>query len=388
MICKTAVEMTLFQDTGGDPRPSPHAFAGVLVWYGALGDAALGNAPGFALRKASVAVSLASSSAFDDQTLSALRAAGILHAIGAIGNRACRKGEELSERTARMELWDVPVQGARLCERIAALPAAAADMVRWQSECWDGTGFPDQLRWHGIPMAAQFLGLADAYVRVLDPEEALSAIGMQSGRAFGPHIVHAFTMWFHRHTPDVEESGVELDVSLDASDAETLLDAIADRVDEHNGVPGRWRRVESLAAATAERIGLGAGEIRAIRIASRLFGAGEVQARYAEDARFDPLGRLGIEERAHNAAAAAAFAEPYPIFADATAILRARGEWYDGTGKPLGLSRSSLPPAAGILAAAIAYERLDRGDRLDEAAGTQFEPRIVRALLETARRHA
>ena len=49
---------------------------------------------------------------------------------------------------------------------IGALPPETADMVRWQHEAWDGTGYPDTLRWTGIPRPAQFLGMADCFVRV------------------------------------------------------------------------------------------------------------------------------------------------------------------------------------------------------------------------------
>src|SRR5579862_1644521 len=175
--------MTLFQDTGGDPRAIAAQFADVLAFYGAIGDAACGNPPGFALRKAATAVSLAEAAQAEPQERDAIYFAGLLHAVGAIGNAAYRRGERLSERFARMESWDVPAQGARFCEELSALPAATADIVRWQAECWDGTGYPDQLRWHGIPRSAVLLSLADAFLRASEPEEALALVAMQSGRA-------------------------------------------------------------------------------------------------------------------------------------------------------------------------------------------------------------
>jgi hypothetical protein len=371
--------MTLFQDTGGDPRARPHPLADVLGWYGAVGDAAYGNPPGFGVRKGGVAVAIGRIAQLADADLNAVAIAGALHAIGAIGNAACRKGADLSERFARMERWDIPAQGARRCERIAALPTATANVVRWQSECWDGTGFPDQLCWHGIPLPSQLLGIADAHLRYMDPEEALSAIGLLSGRAFAPATAHAYTTWFHLSGGEAEEAGI-VESALDsaATPAESLLDEIADRIDEHNGVAGRWRRVHTLAAATAQRLALSTGDRSALALACRLFGSGEIAAAHAEGTHFDPLGRLGISERAANAATSAELAQPWPSFDRAVPLLRSRSEWYDG----------GVPAAAGILAAAIAYERLDRPERIDEAAGTQFDPRIVRELLEAARLHA
>ena len=378
--------MTLFQDTAGDPRAARASFADVLAWYGAVGDAAAGNPPGFALRKASVAVSLAQIANADDAERHALFFAGLLHAIGAIGNAGCRKGEGLSTRDVRSARWDIPAQGARICATIAALPSACADLVRWQAERWDGTGFPDQLRWHGIPPLAQYLALADAFVRASDPDEALGEMSLQAGRAFGPVHARTFTMWFHTTGGEIELAPMPAEALAPTADAaSTLLDAVADRVDEHEGVGQRWRGIEALTRATARALGLDDAASRALAIASRIFGAGEIAATHVEGEEFDPLARLGIDVRAQNAEAAAALARPYAALRDAAEIVAARAEWFDGTGKPRGLRNKELPLASSILAAAIAHVSLDRTERLETAIGTQFDPQVVPALLEAAK---
>ena len=394
--------MTLFQDTGSDPRAAAAQLADVLVFYGAIGDAACGNPPGFALRKASLAVALARTAGLNPQDCDAIYFAGLMNAAGALGNTAFRKGERLSERSARMERWDVPADGARACATIATLPRATADMVRWQAECWDGTGYPDQLRWHGIPDAAQFLAIADAFLRCSDPEEALGVIAQQSGRAFAPHAVTILTMWFHLNAGEAQPVTLPVDaLESGAGDAEALLEAIADRVDAHNGVEGRWRRVARLSDATAAALALGPDERKQLAVATRLFGAGEITADIAEDFQFDPLARFGNLNRARNAKSAAVFIDGNATLSSAAETLRARSEWYDGTGKPNGLDRSSIPRSAGILAAAIALialdakyrdqiqnDRISPADRIDTASGTQFDPQIVRALLDAAKTHA
>ncbi|MHB8148309.1 MAG: HD-GYP domain-containing protein, partial [Vulcanimicrobiaceae bacterium] len=236
--------MTLFQDTGDDPRETAARLADVLAWYGAVGDAACGNPPGFAPRKAAVAVSLAGVSSIDTAEIPAIAFAGLLHAIGAIGNAAYRKGERPSERLARIEAWDVPAQGARLCAAIRALPEATADIVRWQAECWDGTGFPDQLRWQGIPRASQCLHLADVFLRADDPDEALATVYLRSGRSFGPASARAFSSWFHLNGGEVPQLALSHEaLEAQPGDALALLDTVAGHIDEHNAVPGRWRRV-------------------------------------------------------------------------------------------------------------------------------------------------
>ena len=382
--------MTLFQHTGGDPRVASAQLADVLAWYGAVGDAAFGNAPGFAIRKASVAVALASpsrESAIEERN--ATYFAGLLHAIGAIGNAAFRKDGDLDERTARTQRWDVPAHGARICASIASLPPATADLVRWQNECWDGTGYPDQLRWHGIPMQAQYLAIAEALLRADDAEEALSAIGMQSGRAYAPESSRAFGAWFRETGGEIALQPIPAD-ALDsaASSASLLLDSIADRIDVHTAAPGRWRRVEALALATAHALNVDDAATRALALAARLAGSGEIGAPAPEQVRFDPLSRLGIEARAANAARATEHAAPIAAFSDALSLLQHRAEWFDGTGAPGKLRHQAIPLGAAILSASIAYDELDRGERLDTAAGTQFDPRVVRALLEAARMRA
>ncbi|HTU83586.1 MAG TPA: HD domain-containing phosphohydrolase [Candidatus Acidoferrales bacterium] len=379
--------MTLFLDTGGDPRAGAAQLADVLALYGALGDAAAGNPPGFAARKAAAAAALARTVALDGADVDAIYLAGLLHSVGAIGNGAYRRGERLSERQARMESWDVPAQGARVCAEMPWLPAATSDVVRWQSEWWDGTGFPDQLRWHGIPESAAMLLLADTFVRSADPEEALATVSEQSGRAFGPTVARAFTMWYH-------STGAELDPcepplhALDGAPAGTAsewLDRIADRVDAHVGEPGRWRRIARLTEPAAALRGFDAESRRALAIAVRTYGAGELGESEAAESKYDPLARLGIDERAAHAVAAAALVEPVASFTIAAPVLRARSEWYDGTGKPDELFHGAIPAPALLLAAAIAYDSLAHKDRIDTAAGTQFDPHSVRAVLEAAR---
>lgn len=382
--------MTLFQDTVGDPRSAAARLAGVLGLYGALGDAACGNPPGFAVKKAATAVSIASVAGLDAVDRDALYYAGLLHAVGALDNAAYRKGERLSERMARIEAWDVPAQGARVCLEIAALPGQTADYVRWQSECWDGTGYPDQLRWAGIPAPAVILGLADATVRAGDPDEALAAIALQAGRAFGPESSRTFTTWFHTYGGEADPIEAPLE-HLRADDAATaaLLDTIADRIDTHIGVAGRWRRVARLTDAVAEALALNPEERSALAIAVRTYGAGDVGDRADDgEASFDPLARLGIDVRAAHGAAAAALLEGNAALGSAAPVLSARSEWFDGTGKPHGLFKAAIPPGAAILAAAIASDALDHKDRIDTAAGTQFDPHVVRAVLEAARTRA
>lgn len=361
----------------------------VLAWFGAAGDAALGNAAGFAARKAALGVAIARTADSPQSECDAIYFAGLMHAAGAIGNAAYRKGASLPERIKRMESWDVPAQGARICESIGALPPETHDIVRWQHEAWDGTGYPDSLRWTGIPKPAQILGLADRFLAANDPEEGLSQIGLESGRTFNPAAVRAFTMWFHRAGGEIDLLEPPVDALRDEPPAlDDLLDRFADFIDAHNRVEGRWRRVARLAESTAVTLKMNEEQRRVLAIACRIFGAGEIDAEVSEDSDFDPLARMGLDHRARNATAGAALALPYTALRAAAEIVGSRGEWFDGTGKPDGLAHNRIPLSSAVLAAAIAYDRLDRKERLDEAAGTQFDPKVVRALMEAAKLRA
>lgn len=210
---KSKRSMALFQDAGGDPR---ERFAAVLTFYGALGDAAAGNARGFAARKAGVAVAFARLAGLDASSRDALAFAGTLHAVGAIGVTEARRE-------------DVPVLGARICAGIAALPRETAELVRAQCERWDGTGFPDALRWNAIPLGAQLLLLAEVALRQDDLEDALDVANVESGRSLSPEVVRIFIAW-------ARDGGVVEPVQLPHSAlcvTEGDADALFERITAH-----------------------------------------------------------------------------------------------------------------------------------------------------------
>lgn len=389
--------MTLFQDPDAVPRTPSQRLGDVLEAFAAAGDLAARNAPGTARRKAAAAASLARSAGRPDDEIAALYYAGLLHAAGALGDVELRRDAADGDRAERMARWDIPAEGARLCARIAALPAAVSDLVRWQDECWDGTGYPDQLRWNGIPAGAQLLRLADLFARAADPEETLQAVADASGRTFGPEIAAGYLRWFHLTGGEGEAMDAPVDaLRADATDPEALVDLLADRIDARNGTPGRRRRIGRIVDAVAARLGISPADASSLALASRIFATGDLAGERDDDGRFDPLARLGIAERARNAAAAADAFATIPTFAGASAAVRMRAAWFDGTGTPA-VSHEAIPIAARVLSAAIAYDALEAvhrtqiredrtspADRLDDAAGTQFDPTVARTLLEVA----
>lgn len=394
--------MSLAEGTGGSSSPESAALGEVLAFFGLVADYAAGTAPEEGERIASLCAGMAAIAGFSQQELDALYYAARLRNIGALGNPAYAKGEPLSEREAMMVSWDVPAVGARICERIAALPPQTADIVRWQAECWDGTGYPDQIRWSGVPKAAQLLHLARTYVRSADPEEGLTTITAESGRSFAPDQVRTFIMWFHTFGGEIEASPAGA-CGLDASRTSSIeiVEWLCEAVDVHNATPGRGRRIARRGEEIGRQLGCDAETLRRITLASLLFGIGELRAQESEAAQFDSLARLGIETRSAHAVAAAKLVGQCPFLAEAAPVLRARSEWYDGTGSPDRLRHDAIPRAAQILAVCIAYDALDEAYRsriteertlpivrLETASGTQFDPSVVRALTEVVKANA
>ena len=388
--------MTLFQGTGASPSGSAEALGHVIALFGAAGDYALGNPAGYGARIGSVAASIAQTGGAPEALCDAVYFAGVLHGIGALGNAGLRKGDALPPRAAMMERWNIPPHGARLCEAISGLPPATADLVRWHAEAWDGTGYPDQLRWHGIPKAAQYLHLAETYCEQREPEEAMSTILQTSGRVFSPEEARTFLMWFHTYGGEIELCEPPVRALEPSADSVTTAFALlSEAIDAHTGTRGRSQRVAERSAATAAVLDVPPERRTWLDAAARLFGLGEMESGQVEWHQFDPLSAIGREVRGRNAVTAAGVVEPLAAFAPVVPVLKARAEWFDGTGQPGKLRADAIPVESRILAVCIAHDALDEQhrthirddrsnplERLEQAAGTQFDPGVVRAFAE------
>jgi len=174
--------MSTAERPGGSSSPESVALGEVLSFFGTVSDHAAGVAPEDGERIAALAVGMAGLAALPQEDCDTLFFAARLRNAGTLTNAGSPQlTDAVSDRERTIAQWDVPPQGARICERIAALPKSTADIVRWQAECWDGTGYPDQLRWSGIPKTAQLLNIAATYVATPDPAEGLSTICSGSG---------------------------------------------------------------------------------------------------------------------------------------------------------------------------------------------------------------
>jgi HD-GYP domain-containing protein (c-di-GMP phosphodiesterase class II) len=394
--------MTLLPDLVGDPVPAAdRAFLDAMRLLGAVGDAVSGRALGASAGVASLAARLAARHGVDAERITAAYYAGLLHGIG--GVRLKSSGEGWSDRAREIARWDIPLHGAKIVANIGGLPPATADMIRWHCESWDGTGYPDRLRWHGIPSLAMIVNIAMTFIELgNDPseprgaDEAMYEILGRSGKEFSVPLVREFRDFFmtnRESIAEIIEPPLAIDRALAHPDAAIIAVARdADKRDERSA--GRGERIASFVATTAAELGWAANVRADAILAAELTAFGRLHGRGVRD-EFDPLSRLGRDLRAAECRAAAAIVATAPSYARLAVPIRGSSEWFDGTGLPDRKRANDIDPIARVLALATAYESLVSGPygltpsngptaatRIVAASGTQFDPITVSAFLK------
>ncbi|HTJ27372.1 MAG TPA: HD domain-containing phosphohydrolase [Candidatus Limnocylindria bacterium] len=336
---------------------------GVFALLSAVGDGFAGHRLGFGLRRAAVAARFARHRGGDEGALAANWIAG---ALAEIGNLDVLIPPDAGERIRLLAYADAPVHGARFVAALPGMPPGAADMIRWHREHEDGTGYPDRLRWDGIPADAAALGIVNAFLEAVEdpaeprePNEALFTLFTGSGRRFRVELVRAF------HAFVMSEPGFDepLGPALPALDEDAVLDLLATRIDVRDGqTVGRSERLVATVVPLAEQLGLDGA--RAARLA-RLFALGRVAADLA-DHHFDPRAEA---RRAGEIAAAV------PRYAPEAPLLAVAAERYED---------AAHDRLAAVLALGVAVDTVvsaERAQRVTAGAGTQFDPDVARAYL-------
>lgn len=345
---------------------------GAPALLSAVGDAFAGRRLGFGMRRAALAARFARHRGADEPQAVGCWLAGALAELGLV---RVVLGPSATDRERRFALADAPLHGARLFGELG-LPAQAADTVRWHREHDDGTGFPDGLRWDGIPADAAALGICHAFLEAVeDPAEprpaaeALFAVAAESGRRFPVELVRRFRAFV---AADLEGWDAAPELPVPALDGEAAIRALAGWVDARDDrTAGRSERLAGLAGPLAARLGLEAA--RAERLV-RLYALGRATTGDAAEG-FDPLSRFAREHRGAEARRAGEIVACAPRFAAEAPVLAGSAVWHeDAPGDRY----------AGIVALVVAVDALDpieHARRVAAAAGTQFDPEIVRAYL-------
>jgi putative nucleotidyltransferase with HDIG domain len=136
----------------------------------------------------------------DGDDVAAVGEAGLLHDIGKIGvpETTLRKpGPLTSEEWQAMRRH--PIVGAQIVAPFEVF-ARSAPLIRHHHERWDGSGYPDGLTGHAIPLGARIVAVADVfdaltstrpYRVALGRDAALVHLGGEAGRTLDERVVRA-----------------------------------------------------------------------------------------------------------------------------------------------------------------------------------------------------
>jgi HD-GYP domain-containing protein (c-di-GMP phosphodiesterase class II) len=148
-----------------------------------------GYANPHALRIAVIADHLAKSFNLGARDRFALRVASLGHDLGeeAMARDYIRRNGPLSE-DERVDLARHPLLGG------------AQLLIRWHHEWWNGSGYPDGMRFEQIPLGARILRVADSYAALTDvrpwrkaftEKQAREHLLEWTGLEFDPQVVRA-----------------------------------------------------------------------------------------------------------------------------------------------------------------------------------------------------
>lgn len=147
-----------------------------------------------------------------------LRLAARLHDIGkvAVSDTLLRKPGPLTVEEYD-EIKQHTVIGRRLLSGVSTdLFAMAADVAWSHHEWWDGSGYPNGLSGHAIPLSGRIVAIADVfdslatrrvYKREWSWGEAVRFIRSGSGTQFQPDLVDAFVAVIFARHPEIADAG-------------------------------------------------------------------------------------------------------------------------------------------------------------------------------------
>lgn len=159
-----------------------------------------GYANPHASRIAVIADHLAKSFNLGTRDRFALRVASLGHDLGeeAMARDYIRRNGSLSE-DERVDLARHPLLGEREAANAGAARGAQL-LIRWHHEWWNGSGYPDGMRFEQIPLGARILRVADSYAALTDARPWREAFSERQAREhllewtgleFDPQVVRA-----------------------------------------------------------------------------------------------------------------------------------------------------------------------------------------------------
>jgi putative two-component system response regulator len=118
----------------------------------------------------------------DEESVTALKRGGVLHDLGKISipDEILKKGTNLTP-----EEWEImkkhTIIGENICRPMKSL-RMVLPIIRSHHEHWNGSGYPDGLRGHDIPLLARALQVVDVYDALRTDRSYKPALGHDESR--------------------------------------------------------------------------------------------------------------------------------------------------------------------------------------------------------------
>jgi HD-GYP domain-containing protein (c-di-GMP phosphodiesterase class II) len=147
----------------------------------------------------------------DKDSRQELEFAAMLHDVGKISipKAILHKPTALTDHELEV-IKQHTIEGQLMLDRVGGLLGRVGEIVRSCHECWDGTGYPDQLIGEQIPLAARIVFACDAYNAMttdrpyrpaMSPEAACLQLLENAGTKFDPRVVDALVSVIERGAP-------------------------------------------------------------------------------------------------------------------------------------------------------------------------------------------
>ena len=380
----------------------------------------MGTAKGYLFdhgpRVAHLSRQIASELGLSERTKAELMYASVLCDMGMIGlaEDAWENPVAHLDKDTRSRVQMHPIRSEAAVTAIPHLEGVAP-LVRYHHEWWDGSGYPDGLAGHDIPLGARILRLADTVAalgenrpnRPARTSEQIREVVVEGYAVeFGPDVTEAFLGLtdrrriadyyapnFHRVLMGASEELLPPEISpLSGDQLLEILSTLIDAKDPYTA--GHSRRVAILSVAAANQLGLDDDMLQTVWAAAYLHDLGKLSVPLRVLAKNGPLDDDEFNEVQLHPSVGASILERIPSLRHLSPGARYHHERWDGRGYPEGLTGDHIPLLAQVLAVSDCYDAMtsnrayrpsrDHQVAMDEIArgtGVQFGPRAAAAFL-------